>query len=192
MDCLKIELGSGGRKREGWVGVDKAENADLRCDLETDCLPFADASVDEIYSSHFLEHFYHKDLAGHVLPECLRVLKPGGVFSAAVPDASIYVRAYNANMPCPEVISIYKKAYFWHSPIDALNYIAYMGGQHRHMFDRENLVALLEACGFADVRGREFDPEMDIPARKAQSIYCIARKRGEMSCPCVNNSACGR
>ena len=173
---IKLELGAGDRRMPGWTGLDKTFMAEIRCDLEKESLPFEDSSVDEIYSSHFLEHFYHKDLVGHVLPECLRVLKPGCQFRIAVPDASIYVKAYMDGANCPEVIPIYKKAYFYHSPLDSINYIAYMGGDHKHMFDMENLLAILEDCGFDDVREREFDPDIDVQKRKAQSIFVVAHK----------------
>lgn len=173
---VRLELGAGGRKLPGWISLDASGQADIRCDLNTSGLPFADDSVDEIYSSHFLEHFYHRDLVGHVLPECLRVLRPGGLFGAAVPDAAIYIRAYVEGQPFPEVIPTYKKAYFFDSPIDSINYIAYMGGDHRHLFDRANLVAPLEGAGFSSVRLRDFDPGLDVSKRRAQSIFCVGRK----------------
>lgn len=173
---VRLELGAGARKLPGWISIDAAGTPDIRCDLNTSDLPFADASVDEIYSSHFLEHFYHRDLVGHVLPECLRVLRPGGLFGAAVPDAAIYIRAYVEGRPFPEVIPTCRKAYFFDSPLDSINYIAYMGGDHRHLFDRANLVALLKGAGFCDVRLRDFDAGLDVAKRRAQSIYCVARK----------------
>lgn len=173
---IKIELGAGKRKLPGWVSVDMAPVADIQCNLDTDSLPFEDGSIDEIYSSHFLEHFYHAQLVGHILPECLRVLKSGGIFNVAVPDASIYIKAYLDRRPCPEVIPLYRKAYFFDSFIDSINYIAYMGGDHRHMFDSKNLFAMLNNNGFVDVKIRNFDPSIDIERRREQSIYCIAIK----------------
>jgi hypothetical protein len=35
--------------------------------------------------------------------------------------------------------------------MDRLNYIAYMDGHHRYMFDEENLLRVLVQAGFADV-----------------------------------------
>jgi SAM-dependent methyltransferase len=48
-------------------------------------LPFSDASFDLVVSNHSLEHITRLDAA---LPEIARILKPGAVLYAAVPDAS--------------------------------------------------------------------------------------------------------
>lgn len=48
-------------------------------------LPWPDASVDAVYSSHVLEHI-DRDQAGGFLAESLRVLRPGGVIRVVVPD----------------------------------------------------------------------------------------------------------
>ena len=51
-----------------------------------------------------------------------------------------------------------------------------MAYEHRHMFDMENLLAVLKKAGFADVKTREFDPSIDVAKRAPQSIYAAARK----------------
>lgn len=173
---LRIELGSGSRTMEGWTGVDLSPHAAVQCDLSCERLPFAEDSAEEIYASHFLEHFSFPDPMLHVLAECMRVLRPCGRLRIAVPDASIYIRAYMAKESFPEVIPVYKKAFFFNSPIDSINYIAYMAGQHKHMFDTENLHAIIAHAGFVNVTSREYDPRIDIEKRRAQSIYCSAQK----------------
>jgi len=47
---------------------------------------FADATFEEIYASHVLEHFAYKDELAQVLREWHRVLKPGGRLYISVPD----------------------------------------------------------------------------------------------------------
>jgi len=48
-------------------------------------IPFADGTVETVFSSHMLEHM--TDPAGEVLlRECHRVLAPGGVLRVAVPE----------------------------------------------------------------------------------------------------------
>ena len=37
------------------------------------------------------------------------------------------------------------------SLIDQLNYNVYMDGQHKYLFDDENLVKVLQICGFTEV-----------------------------------------
>lgn len=51
----------------------------------TDMSMLSDGAVDAIWSSHMLEHLYRHEVAA-ALRECLRVLAPGGVFVAMVPD----------------------------------------------------------------------------------------------------------
>ena len=86
---VKIEIGSGPKKKEGWVTIDLSFAADLYWDLR-DKLPFPNSSVSFIYSSHVLEHFSYRDLR-HLLDNCHAILKPGGRFSACVPNARIYL-----------------------------------------------------------------------------------------------------
>jgi predicted SAM-dependent methyltransferase len=61
---MKIDIGCGHAKRAGFVGVDKeaSDGVDHVVDVEREPLPFADRSVDSIFSAHCLEH-----LAEHAL-----------------------------------------------------------------------------------------------------------------------------
>ena len=60
--------------------------------------------------------------------------------------------------------------------IDFVNYIAYMDGYHRHLFDDDNLLATLAEAGFKDVRSTGFDASIDREGRKFESIYAEATK----------------
>ena len=62
------------------------------------------------------------------------------------------------------------------SLIDQINYIAYMNGEHKYLFDSQNLVNIFKIAGFSEVKLTNFDPEIDPFDRKAESIYCEARK----------------
>src|SRR5262249_30283421 len=141
---------------------------------------FPDESVQKIYSSHLLEHFCYRDLIT-LLADCHRILKPGGSFSACVPDASIYVRAYSdPNILDSETDDVwwraFKPAIVSDLKMDRVNYIAYMDGDHRFMFDSENLLRLLTQAGFTDARSRDFDPALDKIERKYESIYATGTK----------------
>jgi SAM-dependent methyltransferase len=71
---LKIDLGCGSAKREGFIGVDyvSAPGVDYVVDLTKERLPFADASVDHVFSAHFLEHI---GLPNQVFQEIGRVCR---------------------------------------------------------------------------------------------------------------------
>jgi predicted SAM-dependent methyltransferase len=72
---LRLDLGSGQSKKEGFLGVDlhKVEGVDIQADLFKPDWPFEDNSVDEIWCSHFIEH--HPDLC-LFWRELYRILKP--------------------------------------------------------------------------------------------------------------------
>lgn len=72
---LQLEIG-GGVKPLGspWVNLDLVPAADIVHDLERLPWPLADESVDQIYSSHCIEHVADP---GDFLRECARVAKVG-------------------------------------------------------------------------------------------------------------------
>ena len=81
---LKLNLGSGGRPRKGYVNVDLAPmpGVDLVHNLDEFPWPWEDGSVDHIEMHQVLEH-----LADHnrAMREIHRILKPGGTASISVP-----------------------------------------------------------------------------------------------------------
>jgi predicted SAM-dependent methyltransferase len=173
---IMLELGAGeNRGVPGWTYADVNENCDLTLDL-THPLPFPDNCVDMIYSSHLLEHFSYNELH-NFLNECLRVLKPGGIFSAAVPNARIYLEAYqNPSGFDPGLFCRHEPAYNYNSKIDFVNYMAYMEGHHQYMFDEENIVFILGKVCFKNVRLRKYDEQLDMKIRDFQSIYVLGTK----------------
>ena len=105
------------------------------------------------------------------LSECYRILKPGCMFKVAVPNARIYLEAYFHPEKIDPGLCSYKPAFNYNSKIDYVNYMAYMDGLHRYMFDEENLLIILSNAGFKSIRLREFDPSLDIEKRRHESIY---------------------
>lgn len=85
---IKVELGCGLKKPEGYIGIDirPFDGVDYILDLERDKLPFEDNSVDEFRAHHLFEHFTSKGLFW-CIEECWRCLKPNGQFFIDVPKA---------------------------------------------------------------------------------------------------------
>ena len=85
---IKIDLGAGYTKPEGYIGVDimKVEGVDIVHDCNNG-LPFEDNYADEIRSLNFLEHIKMENTI-HIMNEIWRVLKPNGKLVFEVPDAS--------------------------------------------------------------------------------------------------------
>jgi predicted SAM-dependent methyltransferase len=171
-----IDIGAGHRKGDqDWLGVDINDDCDIFWDLRKG-MPFADESISKIYSSHLFEHLTYKE-GRHLMNECMRTLRPGGTFSICVPNARVYIDAYVQEASLAEhPFLAYGEAYHRTTRIDYLNYIAYMDGHHKYMFDEDNLLHLLTSHGLRNARLREFDPSLDIQTRDFHSIYAIAEK----------------
>ena len=75
----KLEIGSGGRPREGYIHLDAwaAVKPDILWDATNIPYPFKENELDEIYSHWVLEHFSVRDIE-RIIPEWERILKPGG------------------------------------------------------------------------------------------------------------------
>src|SRR5665811_1875556 len=86
-EILKIDLGCGRNKKAGFKGMDilPLTGVDFVINLEQGINIIADNSVDEYYSSHFLEHIHEFDL---LMSEIHRTLKPGGICTIIVPHFS--------------------------------------------------------------------------------------------------------
>ena len=174
---VKLEIGSGKKKGSGdWLTLDINHVSDLCWDLRNG-IPFPNASVSMIYSSHLFEHLTYKEIS-KLLSECHRVLIPDGVFSICVPDARKYIIAYikNDDSFWNSQSSFYEPANNIISRIDYVNYIAYMGGVHKYMFDEENLVGILKTSGFRNVCLRDFNQDVDMIERAGESIYAECLK----------------
>lgn len=84
---LKIDLGCGPNKKEGFLGVDSIEfdGVDHVFDIGTDVWPFEDGSVTEANCSHCLEHLTPKQRCWFA-NELYRVLAKGGTCSLTTPS----------------------------------------------------------------------------------------------------------
>lgn len=102
---MKLDLGAGLRPREGFTGVDRVKLGEgIEFDLVSgDRWPWRSESVDELASSHFIEHIPmvevstwlpdgngnvrkgSKDALFFFFDEAFRVIKPGGLFHLTWP-----------------------------------------------------------------------------------------------------------
>jgi predicted SAM-dependent methyltransferase len=78
--ALKLDLACGKGKQEGFTGVDISpdSDADQVVDLTQFPWPWKDDSVDELFSSHYVEHTPMGNPDGLIsfVEECYRILKP--------------------------------------------------------------------------------------------------------------------
>ena len=91
---MKIDLGCGIRKQEGFIGVDSMEfpGVDVVMDAFEYLATLSDESVDEVNMSHFVEHFDGQERI-KLFNELGRVVKKGGRMVVTCPAWS-HERAY--------------------------------------------------------------------------------------------------
>ena len=81
--ALRLNVGCGNKRFEGWVNVDLDPSADVVANVLQ--LPFEDGTADEVMAIHVLEHL-ERWQAPVALVEWLRVLKEGGQLVLELPD----------------------------------------------------------------------------------------------------------
>ena len=144
---LKLNLGSGPHKLDGWLNVDiaAADQPDVVADL-TQPLPFETASADYIHSEDFVAALTLAQM--HVfLRECARVLKPAGVMRLLTPDLEKFARVYLEN---PQWL-VEKWNHFVGVPLqtgsacEVFNLGMQLAGKFQ--YDRATLMRIAQECG---------------------------------------------
>lgn len=174
---LNLELGSPIRpEQKGWIFSDINGYGDIKLDF-TKRLPFPDNSVDRIYSSHIFEHFSYPNPMMFFLSECRRILKDDGEFSIAVPNARLFLDAYyDPDNFDKEKFCNWDVGLSYKTPIDFVNFVAYLGHEHKHLFDIDGLLSILKEANLRQVSERPFDEAIDLGFRRHESIYAKAHK----------------
>src|ERR1700733_2064792 len=70
---VKLNLGSGPFRKEGFLNVDLFPGGDITLDLRLG-LPFDSNCCELIFSEHCFEHFDYPEPISFLLKECLRIL----------------------------------------------------------------------------------------------------------------------
>lgn len=158
----RVHLGCGDHRLEGWINVDLAPSAAV--DAVVDCagdLPFAPGTVAFLHCEDLLEHV-EREKGIALLRECFRVLRPGGVLRVLTPDLRQLVqKVYLESAPlhlgwCAAQLSA-------RGACQSLNMHLRMNGEHRFVYDEEELRKTLEEIGFRVARvgwNRSEHPEL--------------------------------
>ena len=130
LETLNISIGSGHKKYNGYVSLDKFSNeADIKKDIFEEGL-FNPETVDNFIAEHLLEHFTSQE-GYKFMSICYSALKVGGRLEIAVPDMSKI-------QDIEDVDYRIKVMYGWQLP----------GMRHCWGYTMESLVDLFEKIGF--------------------------------------------
>ncbi len=167
-DCscpVRLYLGSGYKRIEGFISVDLFPSRGTDLVMNVLDLTLDSGSVDEIYSSHMIEHLTKEEF-DQALSEWFRVLKPGGRITLRCPNLLWQLERF--------LSAGYNEK--WGHYITTIFGITERGPGHQHKngFSPRRLDELLsnkgfqvEECRAATTRGNQ-NPDAD--------IFCVAYK----------------
>jgi SAM-dependent methyltransferase len=142
-----LHLGCGAKYLPEFVNVDgnPCNRVDIWLDVRNG-LPFPTNSVESIYSTHVVEHFYGDELQ-RLLRECFRVLKPSAGVRLVVPNLTSAIVAYSQKRT--DWFSEFPRNF--ESLGGRFSNFVFCDGQHRTAFDFGYMSEVLRAAGFREV-----------------------------------------
>ena len=159
---IKINLGSGHWKLEGWVNVDiDAESEPDVCANLAGGLPFASGIAGLMHTEDFIDQL-ELEKAKEFLDECHRILAPGGVLRVLTPDMQKLAYLY-LNEP-DKLEDLWKNNVGVPLSLDTAGEIFNIGMRfagHTFLYDARTFMALASRCGF-EARRVSFQ-ESEIP-----------------------------
>ncbi len=139
-ELMRLNLGCGSVYEKGYINIDLHDSrADKIMDAKK--LSYSDNEVDEIYSSHLLEHFSKHEVP-LVIQEWRRVLKSGGILKLNIPNLEWCLNNFLATNECKK----------WGLPIDMIYGLqSTPGEEHKTGFTQISIMHLLEHAGFEQI-----------------------------------------
>lgn len=174
-----------------WVNIDLGKH--LNVTYTFDCrneLPFADSSVQGIFTEHFFEHIDYDTEVPYFLQHCYRSLQPNGVLRIIVPDAEKYLIGYvqegwdymKKTRPLDDDLNDALMGIKYQTKMQLVNEVFRQGGQHKYAWDFETIKLSLQKAGFTNIQKMEYkqshDPKVAIDEliRQPESLYVEAIK----------------
>lgn len=129
--------------------------------------PFADNSVEAIFSSHVVEHL-HLNGARVCMKNAYRILRKGGVLRLVVPNLDRCVAEYKADI-----------AYEWACEFFEADR-ASEKNMHHFMYNPGSMTRLLRDCGFSDIQQVSYGigrcPDLEKLDNRPESLFIEAIK----------------
>lgn len=137
---IRVNMGCGHVISDDYINVDKRELPGVDLVADVTAMPFEKFSLQELFSSHLIEHFTQEELRRYILPYWFSLLKPGGVFHAVLPDWEAMITGFaEGSFPFENLREV------------TFGSQEYDGDFHFNMFSQETLRTTLEAAGFREV-----------------------------------------
>jgi len=169
---LRLNVGCGKKRMVGFVGVDLYPTPAADVVAPAHALPYADSQVDEIFSSHLIEHLTNSQL-GETLREWYRVLKPGGKLTIICPDFEVRLECWLQG----------GFEYRWGRGFNSIFGLQEREGMaHRNGFTVRRLHSLLPQFGFRVIALRHV-----LSSRKG--VPSARRSKGDIRCECLSLEA---
>jgi predicted SAM-dependent methyltransferase len=166
---IKINLGSGHWKLEGWVNVDidRESDPDVCADLAGG-LPFASGVAQLMHTEDFIDQL-ELEQAAEFLRECHRILAPGGVLRVLTPDmrqlADLYLNdPERLNAMWTEFVGV---PLVLETAGEVFNLGMRFAG-HTFLYDEQTFQALALQCGF-EARRVEYQ-QSEVPALRGLDL----------------------
>lgn len=204
---MKLNLGCGSQVPNEWTNVDYALGARLTKipffrvlnkkvklfnldwnekiylhDL-TKKFPWADSSIDIVYSSHTLEHFSKED-GRRFLSECHRVLRKDGIIRIVVPNLRHNVSEYIEGRICADDFVENLGVLYGNSDNTLKKRLSpFFQFPHKCMYDNSRLLEILDEMGFEASARIAFDSDIEeirlveLEGRTENAVIVEGRKR---------------
>ena len=148
---IKLNLGGGNWKKEGWTNLDKKFGYNINKKLLTS---YKDNSVDLIYTSHFIEHIEPVSIL-KLFKDCYRVMKNGAIIRIVFPSIiKMYpLLKYKKKNELVKSCRYYKK--YKNRPIDEdINELLGFSGttKHKAILDSITVKLFLSLSGFDNTK----------------------------------------
>jgi predicted SAM-dependent methyltransferase len=204
---MKLNLGCGSQVPEGWVNVDYALGArfaknplfrlinkplglfDMQWNDKiflhdlTKPFPWADSSVEAVYTSHTLEHLSREE-GRSFLSECHRVLKRDGIIRVIVPDLKHVVDEYTqGHIKADNVLEELGVLFGVGSSPLKKRLAPFVQFPHKCMYDTPRLLEILDEMGFMASSKGAFDSgipdirSIEFESRTEHAVVVEGRKR---------------
>lgn len=159
-----LQLGCGSNILAGWLNTDKSRTQGAEQLDASQRFPVDDETFHYVFAEHLFEHLSYED-GKHMLSECFRVLKKGGILRLSLPLLEFLAKLYEDSLsPSSQRYALWslqnnapqQYADFANQgkpvPVSlVVNNFMHLWG-HRMLYDRTTLCTMLQKAGFAEVR----------------------------------------